>query len=145
MADYTSRRGRCACGAVTFEGKMPREYHACHCETCRRWAGGVFMAIEAREVRFVQPENLNRWRSSEWAERASCRYCGSALFWRALGNEIYMLNVGALGDQSGLQFAGEVYVDEQPDHYRFEGARDRLTGEECRALHRAEAKEGSKP
>ena len=149
MTEFKTRSGRCACGAVTFEASVPDEYHACHCAMCRRWAGGVFMSVPGRKVEFAAPENLNRWQSSDHAERASCRYCGSAIFWRALGDETHMLNVGAFDDQSGLTFAGEVFVDEQPDHYRFEGesGRERLTGQECieKYMPPTTSDEGSEP
>lgn len=128
--EAATRTGRCACGGVVYEAEVPATYGACHCETCRRWAGGVYMAIRAREVRFSAPENVLRWRSSEWAERGSCRVCGSALYWRFLGGDDHMLNVGTLDDQSGLTFGQEVFVEEQPDHYRFAGERETMTGAE---------------
>lgn len=128
----STRTGRCACGGVAYEAEVPRDYGVCHCQTCRRWAGGLYMAIKARSVRFSAPENILRWRSSEWGERGSCRLCGGALFWRFVGDEAHYLNVGTLNDQSGLRMSDEVFVDEQPGHYRFSGAedRDRMTGAE---------------
>ena len=125
-----TRTGRCACGATTYEAEVPDEFGACHCETCRRWAGGVYMAIRARAVRFAAPENILRWQSSKWAERGSCRVCGSALFWHFLGADEHMLNVGSLDDQSDLRFTQEVFVEEQPAHYRFAGERESMTGAE---------------
>ena len=127
----STRTGHCACGAVAFEAEVPDAYGVCHCDTCRRWAGGVYMAVRGREVSFSAPENILRWRSSELAERGSCRLCGSALFWRALDREDHMLNVGAFEDQSGFELVREAFVDEQPDHYRFAGEHEGVTGAEA--------------
>lgn len=127
----SQRTGRCACGAVTFEAEIETGYSVCHCAMCRRWAGGPVMEVPAREVRFAEPGNLVRWKSSEWAERWSCKHCGSSLYWRLRDGGIEMLSVGALDDQSGLTMAEEVFVDAQPGHYRFAGeGRRRLTGTE---------------
>ena len=76
-----ARTGRCLCGAVSFEARgEPSPVHACHCDDCRRFVGGAFIAVSVTDVDIRGPV---RWfASSDWAERGSCETCGSALFWR---------------------------------------------------------------
>lgn len=112
--------GQCLCGAVRYSAEWVRdEVSACHCGQCRRWAGGPFMPVATKGVRFEGEENLGRYRSSDWAERGFCKLCGSSLFYRRLDSDAYMMTAGSLDDQSGLSFTRQVFVDEKPDWYDF--------------------------
>ena len=42
------RTGRCLCGAVTFTCSDVDEIDCCHCDMCRRWAGGPFFAVRGQ-------------------------------------------------------------------------------------------------
>ena len=73
------KTGGCLCGAVKFEAEMEDlSFGACHCGMCRRWVGGPFLAKEAETVTVTDgADELNAYRSSDWAERVSCASCGS--------------------------------------------------------------------
>lgn len=133
--------GGCLCGAVRFEVEVKAAedgaviVDVCHCGMCRRWHGGPALAVQATgPLRFENEEPLGLYRSSAWAERGFCKTCGSSLFWRMEDGSFATLAAGALDDPSRLRLDVEIYVDEQPDFYAFEGARTRLTGAEVVAL-----------
>jgi hypothetical protein len=69
----TTMHGACLCGAVSFEAEPERpEVHVCHCEMCRRWTGSALMCVSVKPaaIRFGGAEHIERFPSSDWAERA---------------------------------------------------------------------------
>ncbi len=76
------RRGQCLCGCVSVAIPASKvEVGVCHCDTCRKWCSGPWMAIHSPEAT-VEGETLEVFRSSAFAERGFCARCGSAIFHR---------------------------------------------------------------
>jgi hypothetical protein len=128
-----TREGGCLCGAVRFQaGLSSRSFGACHCQMCRRWTGSALLAISVPSAQIVWQgaEHIARFQSSDWAERANCRICGSALFYRVTGDGPGAgdteLPIGSFDNADGLTFDSEIYVDLKPDCYDFAGSRPRL-------------------
>lgn len=128
------REGGCLCGSVRFDaGLISRSFGACHCEMCRRWTGSALLAITvpAANVAWHGADHIARFQSSDWAERANCSMCGSALFYRVTGDGPgaghLELPIGAFDDASGLEFDSEIYIDLKPDCYAYAGQRARHT------------------
>ncbi|MEM8754808.1 MAG: GFA family protein [Pseudomonadota bacterium] len=126
--------GKCACGAVRYTiDKDAADVGPCHCDTCRAWTGGVFMGLQAGKGEAVieGEENLTIWKSSDWAERAFCSKCGSNMFYRLTipgpNQGEFHFGAGTLDDWSGLNFAGEIYIDKKPGLYAFAGEHPRMT------------------
>ncbi len=123
-----SAGGRCLCGAVSFVAEgVPTEVHACHCGMCRKWNGGPGLAARVESVTFEGEENISLFDSSDWAQRAFCRKCGTNLYFRLKGDDQYFLSVGSFDDVSNFELGGEIYVDTKPAFYDFSGDRPRLT------------------
>jgi len=128
--------GQCLCGAVKFTAEgVPHDVAACHCNMCRRWAGGPFFAVEAEAVRFYGKEDLGRYRSSNWAERGFCKACGSNLFYRVIDTDQYLMAPGTFDDQSGFRMAMQVFIDEKPAYYTFADETKMMTGAEVFAMY----------
>jgi len=125
--------GRCLCGAVTFTAIPKPDMHACHCEYCRRWSGGVFLSIECSDIEVASPEAVGVFDSSEWAERRFCKTCGSSLFWALKDGSGTAVSVQAFDDPSTFVFADEIFIESKPSNYAFAGDRPRRTGEEVMA------------
>ena len=110
--------GRCACGAVTVRAKVPKTFGVCHCRTCRRWAGGVWMG-----VRTMAPPQIDGpikiWDSSAFADRAFCEKCGTCIWHRPKMTNAPTLGLGLFDDQSGWTMNRQIFVEEQPEHYAF--------------------------
>ena len=144
MTETTARKGHCICGAIRFEAPQAGSaVGACHCETCRRWSGGPFVEIMAgTEVDFSGADNISVYQSSDWAERAFCRHCGTHLYYRLKENGQYIMPVGLFDDDAGLTFETEVFVDEQPHYYAFANKTERLTGAELFAKFSGGSEDG---
>lgn len=129
--------GSCLCGAVGYRiASTPEHSGACHCGMCRKWSGGLFMAVEAApsDIVFHGVDNIGLYTSSGWAERGFCKVCGSSLFYRltAPGPHQGMCYVGygTLDDPSGITVTQEVFIDEKPDGYALAGETQKKTGAE---------------
>src|SRR5690606_6195169 len=95
-SEQNTLHGKCLCGAVSLQIHHDKpSMSACHCQTCRHWAGGPFMTLEYHKAPEIQgAEHVRTYASSEWAERGFCAQCGTHLFYRLLADEFYALSVG---------------------------------------------------
>lgn len=123
--------GQCLCGAVRFRAhEVDPHIHACHCGMCRRWSGGPGLAVSVGSVAFEGKENLKEYASSDWASRGFCLQCGTSLFYRLKSPQAYVMWSGAFDDATPFEMVGEIFVDEKPGFYAFEGDHPRQTGAE---------------
>ncbi|WP_299623408.1 GFA family protein [Pelagibius sp.] len=144
MSDDSKATGRCLCGAVkiTIPGGQ-REVGACHCSMCRRWTGGPILAFDAgRDLAIEGEERIGVYRSSDWAERAFCKTCGSNLFYRLVGSGEHHLCAGLFDDQDGFTLETQIFIDEKPEFYAFANETKDMTGPEVFALYAPPPDEG---
>lgn len=127
------RKGKCLCGAVSFSARdLIPDFGACHCKMCQRWSGSVFMGltVPADAITFEGAENISRYQSSEWAERAWCNKCGSNLWYQVTAEGpyagAYHMAAGLLDDTTGLNIVREYFVDEKMDCLTLAGERKQL-------------------
>jgi hypothetical protein len=78
-------RGSCLCGGVRFElDDTPDRLRFCHCESCKKLAGGAATAnVRARSaaIRIVAGEDLvQTYQPPEGSAKTFCLACGSNLF-----------------------------------------------------------------
>ncbi|WP_152047921.1 GFA family protein [Aureimonas psammosilenae] len=124
--------GQCLCGGVRLTA-WPRkvEMDACHCGTCRRWSGGVFLAVPCERIEIADESTLGLYASSEWGERGFCFTCGSSLFWRMQdGSGDIAVSTQLFESPDRFLFAEEIFIDHKPSNYEFAGERKRLTADE---------------
>jgi hypothetical protein len=81
-------KGKCLCGAVSFEATLPSKWVAhCHCTMCRRANGAAFVTwvgVEDSGCTLADPQGLfRRHRSSVEGERGFCSRCGSSFWFRS--------------------------------------------------------------
>lgn len=114
MADKT---GRCMCGAVSFVATdMAGNFSRCHCKMCQRWVSGPYdgVQVETTKLSFGEGDNISVFRSSHFAERANCKICGSAVFWRLTSGPYVgktSVALGLLDDTDGMMMTSELFVD----------------------------------
>ncbi len=135
MTEELNLEGKCMCGAIKFSAtaKKPNVV-ACHCDMCRRWSAGPFMALNCQTVTFESQENVGRIRSSDWAERGFCTKCGSNLFYHIVESSHYQIAAGLFDDQSMLRMALQVFTDSKPEFYDFANETKMMTGAEVIAM-----------
>lgn len=78
----TTTKGRCLCGAVTFEfDGPPRWVVHCHCESCRRNTSSpftTFLGVARTDYRFTG-EKPQTYESSPGVRRLFCGRCGAPI------------------------------------------------------------------
>ncbi|MEM1046870.1 MAG: GFA family protein [Pseudomonadota bacterium] len=137
MPKAVGNRGKCLCGAVTiWVGAAHTDVGICHCAMCRRWGSGPNMAIEVGKDLVIDGfESITTYRSSEWAERAFCRTCGSNLYYRIVEEDTYAVCVGLFEEFRGMELKSQIFIDEKPDFYAFANETVTMTGAEVFALY----------
>jgi hypothetical protein len=86
--------------------------------------------VVSRTIFRENTANLGVYRSSEWAERCFCKNCGSTLFYRLVGKNLYFGSAEAFDDRSGMSFTSQVFIDEKPSYYDFANKTHVMTGAE---------------
>jgi len=74
--------GRCFCGNVKFQVTGPEKFACfCHCESCRRAAGGVYVpwATFAKDTFVITLGNMTQYHSAPGVTRGLCSTCGTSL------------------------------------------------------------------
>lgn len=133
--------GSCLCGAAKFSFETDvTEAAACHCNMCRKWSGGIGLAVEvpADALKINAGDTIKVYPSSDWGERAFCSECGSSLWYRLIApgpqHGMYYVNMGALNDTADITMTYEMFIDEKPEGYTFSGEHTRITGAEFFAM-----------
>lgn len=146
MADPVSHdpplKGQCLCGAVTIclERAKPG-VDVCHCDMCRQWTGGPLFSLHGvtKDDFTLEGEGAVRsYRSSEWAERASCTECGSNLWYRFVPAGTFSFTAGLFALPADWGIGEQIFVDEMPPYAELAAESTRKTGAEVMA----EAREG---
>lgn len=121
----TATEGACLCGAVRVALLHPAvDVGVCHCETCRRWGGGPWFALQVPGSNISGP--VATFRASRFAERGFCATCGSHIFHRPVDGPELAVAAGLFDDRQFV-IAREICVDRQPPNYDIGGTTDRRT------------------
>jgi hypothetical protein len=130
------RTGRCLCGAVVLEASFEEKtYGACHCGMCRKITGGApFFAKETHGIEVTAGgDAIATYRSSDWAERAHCRTCGTPLWYLLLPAKQYVVALGVLDDISDFALTNEIFVDCKSTGYPLLETTEKMTEAEVLA------------
>ena len=130
----------CLCGQVkiTAEEVKP-DVSACHCQSCRGWGGGPFLAVQCgTKVQFEGQEHIKEYDSSAWAKRGFCQSCGTHLYFYFKKAEAYNMPVGIFENLEGLAMAMQFYIDKKPDYYCFAQETASMTEAEIMSYYASE-------
>lgn len=88
MASQNTVSGRCLCGAVEFELKLPSKWCGhCHCSMCRRAHGAgyvTWVGFESDHFILLRGDHHLQWyESSPGARRGFCGSCGSSMLFES--------------------------------------------------------------
>jgi hypothetical protein len=136
MSEAPRLAGGCLCGAVRFTAApATHDYGICHCNMCRRWTAGPFMAIDCDgTLAFDADADVGIYESSHWAERGFCKKCGTPLFYRLRGKDAYHVSVEAFDETGDFKLVSEIFIDEKPAHYSLANDTKKMTGAQVMAL-----------
>ena len=122
--------GHCLCGAVSFTSPDTKEIGVCHCGFCRRWSGGPFLGVHCGpKVEFTGTDQIAVYSSSDWAERAFCKKCGTHLYYKLLPTGEYFVPAGAF-DSADFELTSQIYIDNKPAYYSLANQTAMLTEEQ---------------
>ncbi len=101
-------RGRCGCGAVTYQmTSEPMIVHCCHCTDCQRQTGSAYVLnalIEAErvEVDGSTTEHVLETPSGKGQIITRCKKCGTAIYssYQIRLGKVRYVRVGTLDDPS---------------------------------------------
>jgi hypothetical protein len=129
--------GKCLCGKVQITVTAPhKEVGTCHCDMCRRWASGPYMAVNVgRDIEIRGEEHISAYRSSDWGERAFCSSCGSHLYYRLLETGEINISAGLLDNPDDLTLKRQIFIDEKPDFYDLANDTKKMTGAQVFAYY----------
>lgn len=135
----TELTGQCMCGAVTVTATAAKDsLGACHCDMCRRWTSSMLITFPALPG-YATLGPVVTYKSSDWAERAFCGTCGSALWYRiTLPGEMHgntQMAAGLFGDAGGNALKLELYIDRKPEGYAFANSTRQMTEVEVEAMY----------
>ena len=115
--------GGCQCGAVRYALYVaPQKSHVCHCRMCQRATGGVFAALAgAPKAEFAWTKGTPAiFASSNLAERAFCRDCGTPLgFTYTLAEARQYVTIGSLDDPAAAPIVIQYGVESRIPWVRF--------------------------
>lgn len=136
MNNQSAAFGSCLCGAVTLKAESPaHDLGACHCSMCRNWGGGPLLTIDCQSaVSITGEESVQRYDSSEWAQRGFCKNCGTHLFYQLKSTGQYHVPIGLFEDFADVDFDHQIFIDHKPKYYAFANETKNLTGEEVFAM-----------
>lgn len=123
--------GHCLCGAVTITLRNPKQQvEVCQCSMCRRWGGAFYSALSGESFDISGEDSVSIYRSSDWAERAFCKLCGSNLWYKFLptGNRSFLAGLFPAAD--GYPVEREIFADEAAAWCKLSGNHPRLSREE---------------
>ena len=107
-----THRGRCFCGAVSFEIDTPIKWCVlCHCESCRRHCSSpltAFIGVDHGQWRWTGAVPKIH-RSSPGVERTFCGECGSAISFCSQ-NMSGLMNFHVTAMEHPEQFAPTMHV-----------------------------------
>jgi hypothetical protein len=136
MADTAPLPGSCLCGACTFTATpVALTANACHCAMCRKWTGGMYMAVEyGSSVVFDPSGSIGSYKGSEWGERIFCKECGASLIWQTQDLQSQGVSMHAFDDASQFTLKNQWFIDKKPANYALANKTRDLTEAEVFAL-----------
>lgn len=100
---------------------------------CQRWNGGPSFAFHCDEIEITGEEHITCYQSSEWAERAFCKHCGSHLYYHLLGTPSYEVSSGLFSAKTHFTLEDEIFIDKKPSFYELKNDVPKLTEKEVMA------------
>ena len=89
-------------------------------------------------ITYAGTDHIGTYASSEWAERAFCKICGSTLYYRVTApgphQGDYHVAFGSIDATDGIAMTEEIFIDKKPAAYAFAGDRKTMTEAEVYAM-----------
>jgi len=143
MSELIQATGKCLCGKVEITANtLNTNVGACHCSMCQKWGSGPLMAVDGQQDLTVKgEENISAYDSSDWAQRAFCKHCGTHLFYRLKQTGQTIFSTGLFDSVTEFNFDHQIFIEEKPAWYDFANDTHNMTGAEVFAAFNGENQE----
>ena len=140
MSALVENEAGCLCGRVKISvTNVNPIFTVCHCDTCRKWGGGPFFAVQCgTEVEIQGAESITEYNSAAWATRGFCSACGTHLFYRLNKSGSYNIPVGLFSEINDFVMTMQYFSDQRPDYYCFSNQTEEMTEAEIKAYFGSE-------
>lgn len=109
--------GHCFCGDVVFEVTGPAKSACfCHCESCRRATGGVYVpwATFAKDTFIITSGRMLEHRSAPKVTRGLCSKCGTSLTYEHEDRAGQIdVTLTSFDDPSALSPSAHIWVEDK--------------------------------
>lgn len=123
------------CGAVAYTAELSGSFSSCYCKMCQRWSAGAYFAVPTTRFEVTKGEDsLSVFKSSQWAERAFCKTCGSNIYYDAPDHGGKNVALGTLDDTTGLEIKSQYFIDRKPDGFSLAETTKNLSQAEIEAF-----------
>ena len=85
-------------------------------------------------VKFLGTDDIAVYASSDWAERAFCKKCGTHLYYKLLATGEYFVPAGSF-NSTDFELASQIYIDKKPPYYSFANQTPMLTEQQVIAQY----------
>ena len=104
---------------------------------CRRSGSAFYAAVSGDDAVVQNEKGAVTYRSSDWAERAFCKRCGSTLWFRFHPTGDRSFSAGLFDEAAALGIEQEIFIDEAARWTQLNGDHLRKTGTETIAEAKA--------
>ncbi|MFV0358714.1 GFA family protein [Tropicimonas sp.] len=138
------QRASCLCGACSFSAVPVGEAGVCHCGMCRKWSGGMFIAVQTEGGLAFEPgAPVGRYVSSDWGERVFCRECGSTLAWQSRDGSHCSVSIQVFDDPAQFPVTTEIFIDRKPGNYALANETTKMTEAQVFEMYAPKAEDGA--
>lgn len=88
------------------------------------------MGVSSSSFELSGDEHLTSYASSDWAERAFCKKCGSNLWYRFVPGDHHSFAAGLFNLGDNAEIEQQIFVEEKPEFYDFAQDTPMKTGTE---------------
>ncbi len=136
MEKTKASTGSCLCKKIKVSvTQLNTDLGVCHCSMCRKWSAGPFLGVDCgSDVTIEGKEHLGVFNSSDWAERAFCKNCGTNMFYRLKDSQQHIFS-SEVFNETELNFDHQIFVEEKPSYYDFSNETKKMTGAEVFAAY----------
>ncbi len=97
---------------------------------CQSWNGSCYAGVQGARHEIAGEDSVTVYRSSDWAERAFCRHCGSNLYFRFIPSDHTSFLAGLFELPTDFAVTQEIFHDSKPAWCELANDSEKKTGAE---------------
>tara|TARA_Y100001970_G_C14181539_1_gene830101 strand:+ start:413 stop:814 length:402 start_codon:yes stop_codon:yes gene_type:complete len=114
---------KCLCGGIKIKIKSKlRHVINCHCTQCMKTHGNYAAYTNCPEtnIEFINKKTLKWYKSSKFAKRGFCFFCGASFFYKRLASKNISISAGMLNNPTKLKTLSNIFIKGKLDFYKLD-------------------------